>query len=189
MINIFRNALFGDGHITEPNKKGTVQISFSSTQLSVIELKAKLLNSNIRQTSQHINAFGKKPLYCTGKRVFPENINKLTQINNLTIEDFYLWLIDDGSFHKTKHFMNLNSHALTRAENIELSYFLWHTHGIETRVYPEKKKDGRLFWYQYIPAAQVESILPEFKQFIITHNLYGFEYKVGKTSSTIGLTK
>ena len=44
MINIFRNALFGDGHITAPNKKGNVQLIFTSTQLSNIEFKSKLLN-------------------------------------------------------------------------------------------------------------------------------------------------
>ena len=189
MINIFRNAMFGDGHITKPNSKGTVELIFSSTIKSSIELKAKLLNSNVKLRNQHENAYGKKPIYTTTKRMFPENQNILEQINNLTIQDFYLWLIDDGSIHKTKKFMNLNSHSLTRAENLELSWFLWHTHGIETRVYPEKKKDGRLFWYQYIPRAQVESILPEFKQFIITHNLKGFEYKVCETSETIALSK
>lgn len=187
MINIFRNAMFGDGHIGTVNLKGTVQLKFSSTQLSNIELKAKLLNSNIIQRPQHKTAFGKKDLYITTKRVMCENLNKIEQINKLSIEDFFLWLIDDGSFHKHKHFMNLNSHALTELENKELNSYLNNCLNIKARIYTETKKDGRKFWYQYLPKAEVLKFKPAFQNFIITNNLYGYEYKIGLTSQTIAL--
>lgn len=177
--------MFGDGHITKPNKKGTVEIKFSSTVKSIIDFKARLLGSNVISKPQHKKAYGSKLVHHTCKRVKPENMDKIYQINQLSQDDFWLWLLDDGSFHKTKRFYNLNSHCLTRAENIELSWYLWHSLGIETRVYFEKKKDGRLFWYQYIPRAQAESLIPEFKEFIKLHNLIGYEYKVGETSQTI----
>lgn len=60
---------------------------------------------------------------------------------------------------------------------------------IKTTVYTDKKKDGRLFYYLNIPVRQTRIILPEFKKFIIAHNLYGYAYKVGETSQTIGLSK
>lgn len=189
MINIFRNAMFGDGHIGPVNTKQKVQLRFTSTQKSNIELKCKLLSSNLKSIAQHKNAFGSKLLYTTSKSVLVEDLNKINQINKLSLDDFYLWLIDDGSFHKTKHFINLNSHALSKAENEELQKYLMNEFEIKTTVYTDKKKDGRLFYYLNIPVRQTRIILPEFKKFIITHNLYGYEYKVGETSQTIGLSK
>jgi hypothetical protein len=188
MINIYRNAMFGDGHITKVNSKNNVQLIFSSTIKSSIEFKAAILNSNVRCVNQHKNAYGKKSLYQTTKTVPVENNNKIEQINKLTIEDFYLWLIDDGSLHKHKFFMNLNSHALTHTENLELQSYLTNVLNIKTRLYTDRKKDGRVFYYQYIPKSEFLNILPEFKQFIITNNLFGYEYKVGLTSETIGYT-
>lgn len=186
MISIYRNAMFGDGCISQPNLKGTVNLSFNSTIKSSIDFKARLLGSNVIMRQQHKNAFGKKPLFATTKRVPLENNNKIEQMHNLTIDDFYLWLIDDGSLHKHKFFMNLNSHALTQEENLELSSVLNNKFDIETRLYTDKKKDGRIFYYLYIPKREVLNFLPEFKEFIITHSLYGYEYKVGETSETIG---
>lgn len=189
MINIFRNAMFGDGHIGPVNTKQKVQLRFMSTQQSNIEFKCKFLNSNLNTIQQHKNAFGTKLLYTTNKSVPVENLNKMEQINNLSIDDFYLWLIDDGSFHKTKHFMNLNSHALSKAENEELQSYLKTKFNFKTTVYTDKKKDGRIFYYLNIPVVQTRKILPEFKKFIIINNLYGYEYKVGETSQTIGLSE
>lgn len=187
MINIFRNALFGDGHITAPNKKGNVQLIFTSTQLSNIEFKSKLLNSNVKMKKQGKNAYGKKDLYITTKTVPAQSTNKIEHINKLSIEDFFLWLIDDGSFHKHKHFMNLNSHALTELENKELNSYLNNCLNIKARIYTEIKRDGRKFWYQYLPKSEVLNFKPAFQKFIITNNLYGYEYKIGLTSQTIAL--
>ena len=187
MIDIYKNALFGDGCISK-NKNGNHCLSFSSTNKSLIELKSRILNSKVRESNQHKDAWGTKKLYTTCKTVLPQSQNKEFHIQSLSLEDFFLWLLDDGSYHKTKGFMNLNSHSLTRSENIELSFHLWHSLGIETRVLPEKKRDGRLFWYLYIPGAQVDSFKPELRLFMKTHSIYGMEYKIGEPSTAIEIT-
>jgi hypothetical protein len=151
----------------------------------LIEFKARLLNANVTEKDQHKNAYGKKKLYFTIKTVSPRETNKIKEINNLTIEDLFLWLLDDGSYHKKDGFLNLNSHALTRAENMELSFHLWHSLGIETRLRHERKKDGRLFWYIYIPCAQVDSLKAELMYFMVSNNIVGLEYKIGATPETI----
>jgi hypothetical protein len=175
--------MFGDGCISEI-KSGNHLLTFSSTNQSLIEMKSKLLNSNVKTRPQHESAWGKKLLYLTSKVVLPNNLNKLEQISNLSLEDLFLWILDDGSYHRSKHFINLCSHALTLAENIELSFHLWHSLGIESRILPEKKKDGRLFWYQYIPSAQVDSLKSEMLLFMQSYNIYGLEYKIGMLPET-----
>lgn len=185
MVNIIINATFGDGCISkEPN--GNTCLSFSSTNKSIIEFKARLINGNVRTQAQHRNAYGTKRIYSTSKVRPPIGlINKMDLINQITLDDFYLWYLDDGSYHKTKHFMNLNSHALTRAENIELQFHLWHLLGIESQLAPDNKKDGRSFFYLRIKRNQAESLIPEIKSFMCQHNIIGFEYKIGEAPQTI----
>lgn len=182
-MNIFLNAVFGDGCVSwdRRNKKGLVPIYFSGTNESLVIYKQKLLGSNsTKKKEQHKDAWGKKPIYITHSTILPTPGTKLELISKLEYEDFLLWLLDDGSYHKKRGFLNLNSHALTLAENIELSFHLWHYLGVESRILPDKKKDGRLFFYLYIPGAQYDGIKPDLKQFMIANNITGMGYKVGE---------
>jgi hypothetical protein len=183
--NLFLNAVFGDGCVSykSAKAKGTIPVSFGSSNRSVIEYKAKIIGGNVNQGTQDAKSWSPgKAVYHTSKAMenpFPGK-SKFELISYLTYEDLLLWILDDGSYHKTKGFLNLNSHALTLAENIELSFHLWHSLGIESRILPEKKKDGRLFFYQYIPGAQYDSIKPDVKKFLVDNSISGFGYKVGE---------
>ena len=182
--NLFLNAVFGDGNVNykTATEKGTIQIGFRSSNPSVIEYKARIISGNVNQGKQHKDSWSPgKSVYYTTKFIenpFPGK-SKFELISYLTYEDLLLWILDDGSYHKRSQFLNLNSHALTLAENMELSFHLWHSLGIESRILPEKKKDGRLFFYQYIPAAQYESIKPDVLNFLRENNIEGYDYKVG----------
>lgn len=182
--NLFLNAAFGDGHVNykTATEKGTIQITFRSSNKSVIEYKAKLINGNVTQGTQHKDSWSPgKAVYSTSKAIdnpFPGK-SKFELISYLTYEDLLLWILDDGSYHKRNGFLNLNSHALDRTENIELAFHLWHSLGIESRILVDKKKDGRFFFYQYIPAAQYDSIKPDVLNFLRENNIEGFDYKVG----------
>lgn len=182
--NLFLNAVFGDGCVSysRSTAKGTVPISFGSSNRSIIEYKAAIIKSHIKEKIQGENTWssGKVHYFTTKslKNPFPEK-SKIDLISHLTYEDFLLWILDDGSYHKTKGFLNLNSHALTLAENVELSFHLWHSFGIESRVYPEVKKDGRIFFYLYIPGAQYDSIKLDLKEFLVENSIEGFNYKAG----------
>jgi hypothetical protein len=183
MVNIIINAVFGDGSIST-EKNGKSHLHFNSTNKSIIEYKARLINGNCVPYTQL--GWGTKQMYKTSK-VIPSVgvISKLDLINQISLDDFYLWYLDDGSYHKTKHFMNLNSHSLTRAENMELQFHLWQSLGIETQLANDNKKDGRSFFYLRIKRNQAESLKPEIKSFMCQHNIKGFEYKIGSTSTTI----
>jgi hypothetical protein len=183
--NLFLNAVFGDGCVSykQAKAKGTIPVSFSSSNRSVIEYKAKIIGGNVNEGTQDPKSWSPgKAVYSTSKAMenpFPGK-SKLELISYLTYEDFLLWVLDDGSYHKTKGFLNLNSHALTLTENIELAFHLWHHLGIESRILPDKKKDGRLFFYQYIPGAQYDSIKLDVKKFLVDNGILGFGYKVGE---------
>lgn len=187
-MNINLNAKFGDGCISLL-RSGNYQLSFSSTNQSLIRYKATLLGSNVRPRKQSPKAYGSKDLWYTVKTVPGFDLDVGLLIEQITIEDFILWLLDDGSYHKRAGFMNLCSHALSRSENILLSFHLWHSLGIESRVIYEKKRDGRIFWYLYIPPAQVDSIKPDIKRFMVVNSITGLEYKIGEPSQTIETEK
>jgi hypothetical protein len=178
--NLFLNATFGDGCVTPAKEK--VCLLFGSSKRSIIEYKASILEGNVREGRQDKNSWSPgKPVYSTSRTIvnpFP-GMSKLDLIRQLEYEDFLLWILDDGSYHKRSGFLNLNSHALTLAENIELSFHLWHSLGIESRVYTEVKKDGRIFFYLYIPGAQYDSIKLDLKEFLVENAIEGFDYKAG----------
>jgi hypothetical protein len=58
MINMFLNALFGDGCI-DVKESGKIQLRFISTCKQVIEFKANLINGNVTITQQHKDAWEK----------------------------------------------------------------------------------------------------------------------------------
>jgi hypothetical protein len=182
--NLFLNAVFGDGCVSynRARAKGTVPVRFGSSNKSLIEYKASIIGGNVNQGTQDVSSWSPgKSVYSTTKAMenpFPGK-SKFELISYLTYEDLLLWILDDGSYHKRNGFLNLNSHALSRSENIELAFHLWHSLGIESRILVDKKKDGRFFFYQYIPAAQYDSIKPDVLNFLRENNIEGFDYKVG----------
>ncbi|MDJ0827723.1 MAG: hypothetical protein QNJ16_19720 [Rhodobacter sp.] len=179
-VNFYLNAIFGDGTISKYYSNGKAQCNFSNTNEEIIRFKAKMINSKYYKRQQSEKAYGKKPIYVTQKSLPIIDMPKIELIRRIGLEDFFLWLCDDGSIHKRSGFMNLCSHSLSLAENIELSWHLWHYLGIETRVLPERKKDERVFFYQYIPRAQVESYIPEMEKWLYENELTSLLYKIGK---------
>jgi hypothetical protein len=184
MVDIVINARLGDG-CARNVKTNKLDISFSSVNESLIKYKASIIRGNCRKGNQNLNAYGKKPIYSTFKRIPIDNRSKLDLIRSIDMDDFILWYLDDGSYHQKKHFMNLNCHALSLDLVLDLQFHLWRVLGIDTKLTPDKKRDGRLFWYLRIPRNQAESIKPDIDFFMLSQNISGLEYKIGKTSETI----
>lgn len=78
-----------------------------------------------------------------------------------------MWLYDDGSLHKDKHFFNINSHAFDKETQEKYFIPLLNKFNIFPRMISETKKDGRKFWYMTIPKYQgvfeISKILSKYK--------------------------
>jgi LAGLIDADG DNA endonuclease family len=184
MPDLTLNALFGDGCATVV-RSGNVALNFSSTCHQLIQYKASLLSSNVHSRYQDPKAYGKKLMHFTTGTVNNFCMDKAKRIQDITMADFILWYLDDGSYHKSKHYMNLCSHALGYELNIILQEHLLNKLGIKTTVTSETKKDGRVFYYLYISTYSVKFLKPLIEKFIYEHNITDMLYKIGKSSETI----
>lgn len=66
---------------------------------------------------------------------------------NLTEFGLALWIYDDGSLHKSKHFLNLNTHAFTKEDHERFIIPYFKKLGVKVTLALERKKDGREFYY------------------------------------------
>ena len=103
--------------------------------------------------------------YSTNRGYKTGNIYKLytishpliTEIAHETLEEsllrmdelgFAMWIYDDGSLHKDKHFYNINTQAFSREENADIIVpFLKQRFDITAVPTIERKTDGRCYWY------------------------------------------
>lgn len=182
--DITLNALFGDGCATLM-KSGNVCLKFSSSCKQLIEYKTTLLGSKVHSRNQDPRAWGKKLMYFTSLTVPAFCMDKATRIKDITMSDFILWYLDDGSYHKSRHFMNLCSHALGYELNLILQKHLQDKLKIKSTVASERKKDGRVFYYLYISTRSVRFLKPLIREFILTQGITEMLYKIGEASETI----
>lgn len=176
-ICLYTNALLGDGHLIQ--QKHSTRLTFTSTNRSLIEFKASLLGtSHIKTHEQKAHAFGTKPLYTIAKTVEKREISRGTCISTLTLEDFYLWYLDDGTMHKHKYWASLGSHCLSRSQNMELQWHLWHSLGIESQLAFDRRKNRvEVLWYLTFRRCQMISLSGEIKAFAESSGIKGLEHK------------
>lgn len=88
----------------------------------------------------------------------------LGELNEL---GFAMWMLDDGSLHKSDHFFNINTHAYSQAD--QEKYFLPYFNKLN--IFPtiayDRKKDGRVFCYlrvnKFDGAFEISNILNKYK--------------------------
>lgn len=107
-------------------------------------------------------------------------------IEDLTIEGLVYYYLDDGSLHKRKHFMNLYCNSFTIDETNHLIDKLH-------ELFPQKrctlcydrKKDGRVFPYVYVPCSVAKSFNVFVRKFLLDNNIDSLLYKTFSPSQTI----
>lgn len=181
-----KNAKLGDGCIVKQSKNASLM--FMSTDLSLIELKRNLCEIEGFELgkigTQKSGYGGTKTIYkfstCVNEeitRVADSSVSDV--IKTLDKVDLFLWFMDDGSWHKRKHFMNLYSNMLNDVETNELIAKISDIYGISPKVVKDRKKDGRSFNYLYFPRELVKRFRPEFKEYVIGYGLESMYYKFG----------
>lgn len=154
-VQVALTATFGDGHMRmTPNR---ASYGTNCKMREYIEFKNKLLgnlSSDVKRVDK--NGFSQTYIHTLISKSHPEfklihsmSLNeKLNLLDDLGIA---LWMYDDGSIHKKHHFYNINTQSFNEEDNGIISKFLNDRLGIYSRVMTERKKDGRVFYYIFVP--------------------------------------
>jgi LAGLIDADG DNA endonuclease family len=183
---IAKNARLGDGCISRSSKNAN--ISFMSTDLDVLKLKKRMCEEEgfiCRDFGTQKSGYGgTKTIYNFQTRVH----EKITQVCDASMadliktidkEDLFLWLVDDGSWHKNQNLFHLYCNMLNDDEANLLIEQIYKLYGVRPRLRKDRKKDGRQFNYLYFPRQLTILVRPEFKKFLIEKGLHSMMYKVG----------
>lgn len=183
---IAKNARLGDGCISRNGKNA--KLSFMSTDLDVLKLKRQMCEEEgivcTAFGTQKSGYGGTKIIYNFYTRVH-EKITEVYEashsdlIKTLDKQDLFLWLIDDGSWHKNQNLFHLYCNMLNDDEANLLIEQIYKLYGVRPRLRKDRKKDGRQFNYLYFPRQLTILVRPEFKKFLIENNLHSMMYKVG----------
>jgi hypothetical protein len=169
---VLLTGMLGDGHLTKPkNENSNSLYTTNCIHKEYVEYKKELLGDlSFNISSRTNNGYKKGIIYTvTTKRskVITDIKNKslveiLEKLNELGIA---LWFYDDGSLHKRALFYNLNTQKFSKEENITVLEYL-KKYNIYAKVTPERKKDGRIFYYlrisKYEGAYEISKILNKY---------------------------
>lgn len=185
---IAKNARLGDGSLrVEPSSKNA-HIAFVSTDKDVLTFKKSLCD---KEGLSHSDFKTQKSGYGGTKTIYNFRVRtneKLTEVyklpienllNNLDREDIFLWLIDDGSWHKAQNLYHLYCNMLNDAETELLANQIKKLFGVKPRLRKDRKRDGRAFNYLYFPRQLTLIVRPKFKKYLEDNKLTSMMYKVG----------
>lgn len=147
---VLLTGVFGDGCLPKQGKE--FAYNTRCIHREYVEYKRRLLGEGkIKETIN--SGYKKSPIFVLSTFASPE----ITTIRNNTYEEnlalmndlgIALWFYDDGSFHRKKHFYNLCTHYFDVGIQREIiAPFLESKLGIKITIRPERKKDGRVFYY------------------------------------------
>lgn len=107
-------------------------------------------------------------------------------VNALDVEGLAFFYLDDGSYHKNKHFGHLYCNTFSVDDVnalIEKFYSLYPIKRCSLRW--DRKKNGKCYPYIYIPVSVMNEFKKDVKVIIDKYDLHSFDYKVGLPSQTI----
>jgi hypothetical protein len=99
-------------------------------------------------------------------KILPENIETI-----LTPVSFALFLMSDGTFHKTKHIVKLCTNNFTKAEVELLSKAILNKFGIESKLEHVRKE-------QYVLRFR-KSVVPQIQLLVKDHMIPSMMYRIG----------
>lgn len=185
---IGKNARLGDGCMSKTSPSGNAFVTFMSTDKEVLEFKKKLCDN---EELAHLKFGTQMSGYGGTKTIWNFRVRaneKLTVVHDLPIDeliksldeiDIYLWLIDDGSWHKNQNLFHLYCNMLDDRETNLLIDQIEKLFGIRPTMRKDRKRDGRSFNYLYFPRKLTLIVRPRFKAYLDENKLDSMMYKVG----------
>ena len=169
-------------------------------------LKVNSINSDYLGYKESVlNKYGiaTKPIKCQSGYNKESNIkgfttltvSEVSEIGNMSISNIIkdldilgltYYYLDDGSLHKHKHFMHLYCNSFSIDESKELVDKIY-------EIFPQKKcslhfdrkKDGRVFPYIYIPCSVSKVFTLYVRKFLLDNDINSMLYKTFLPSQTI----
>lgn len=147
-------SVLGDGNIIKSKATGNCALGFSCIHKESVKHRVKLLGGNVNTIRKCRNSGYKKK--STIYRCHLKQDEDFKTISNMSLKEMLsnldrlglaMWFLDDGSFHKTKHFYNLCTHSFTEKEHLDDLIPFFKSIGLEPKLRRESKKDGRSFCY------------------------------------------
>jgi len=142
----------GDGHITANGKFST-----GCKHKEWVDYKMSILKDYMPKYSYlETNGFSPNPYHRFDLHVH-EDTKLIGQMgvkelcDNLDELGLAVWFYDDGSLHKNNLFYNLNTHSYTQKEHDKYIIPCLNSFGIKAKTLLERKADGRIFTYTWIP--------------------------------------
>jgi hypothetical protein len=185
---IAKNARLGDGCVSMQSSSINANLSFISTDLEVLKIKRKICEDEgfvCRDFGTQSSGYGgTKTIYNFYTRVN----EKITEVYNADLEDLiasidkedlFMWLIDDGSWHKNQNLFHLYCNMLDDTQSNLLIEQISELYGVKPRLRKDRKRDGREFNYLYFPRQLTLLMRLEFKDYLKGLNLTSMMYKVG----------
>lgn len=171
---LYVSGILGDGSL---GKYGSMY--FSSIQKDYIGFKKDLSGLDLEVKTKMNLGFKKAEIHSVS---IPANDFGKTYLNK-TLEEVVkeldelslaLWLYDDGSLHKKNLFYNINTHSFTYEQQRDILIPKLNEFGIYPKILEDKKKDGRVFNYLYVP--KYEGTV-EINEILKKYPVEGYKYK------------
>lgn len=185
-LQVCLSLYLGDGCYAKQTVNGNYGIITSCIYKDSLDFKKSLL-TNLKTSD--IKEFENNGYKKEGK-IFKMQLHsnpEISKVFNLSFsEKIYLlndlglalWFFDDGSLHKDKLFYNLNTHAFTVEEQVEILEVL-KKFSIYGKITSETKKDGRKFFYisisKYSGSFEIANILTKYKINSMSYKLWSSE--------------
>lgn len=185
----------GDGcYVSQSSTTKNFHMSTRSINKDYLDYKRNIFTKNDILTKDIVCPSGYKKgsiIYGFSTRVEPiisvvGNMSKIEILDSLDILGLILYYLDDGSLHKNKHFMHLYCNSFNSLEVeklIEILYNFFPQKRCPVRY--DKKKDGRVFPYIYIPVCVAKEFSKLVYDFLVRNNINSLLYKTISPSQTI----
>lgn len=186
-LQVVLSLYLGDGCFISNKANTSAAIATSCKYEEYLLYKKNLIstldNSNVSYSTNngYKNSFIYK--WKINQSPYLKEIEQIPLIDKLEILDelgLALWFYDDGSLHKSKYFYNLNTHTFS-LEDQYLFLDKLSKYGINAKIYKDRKKDGREFFYLSIGKHQGSSIISDFLNKI---NIDCYKYKRWSSSTS-----
>lgn len=171
---LYVSGILGDGSL---GKYGSM--AFSSVQKDYMEYKKELSGLELEVKTKMNLGFKKAEIHMIsilaneyGKTFLDKTLEEV--VNELDELSLVLWLYDDGSLHKKNLFYNINTHSFTYEQQRDILIPKLNEFGIYPKILEERKKDGRVFNYLYVP--KYEGTV-EINELLKKYPVEGYKYK------------
>ena len=188
LMQMLYSLRLGDGSYITQGVNYNLYVSSISLQYVVFKKtileRGGVITQTLRETKSGFKS--SSVVYAFGARVHPlisevATMSIIDILKSLDVEGLALYFLDDGTFHQRKHFGHLYCNTFTDEEVETLIETLFKFYPVKRCVVRyDRKKDGRVYPYVYIPVPVMNAFKEDIKSLIGKYELTDYKYKIGE---------